>query len=96
MFLSAGQTNDMVPAWCLVEGKQVEYIVADRAYDSEALVTFIESCSAQSVIPPRRCSKPREYDRELYKKRNLIERFFNGIKHHRRIATRYDKLARYC
>ncbi|MEG6551725.1 IS5 family transposase [Desulfocurvibacter africanus] len=94
IFLSAGQTNDKVPAWCLVEGRQVEYVVADKAYDSESLVTFIEAHGAQAVIPPRRCSKPRDYDREIYKKRNLIERFFNKIKHHRRIATRYDKLAR--
>ncbi|MBD0391041.1 transposase, partial [Wolbachia endosymbiont of Pentalonia nigronervosa] len=36
---------------------------------------------------------PREYDKELYKERNLIERMFNKLKNFRRVATRYDKLA---
>ncbi|QCB62083.1 transposase [Wolbachia endosymbiont of Brugia malayi] len=36
---------------------------------------------------------PREYDKELYKERNLIERMFNKIKHFRRVTTRYNKLA---
>ncbi|MBP9693726.1 MAG: transposase [Alphaproteobacteria bacterium] len=36
---------------------------------------------------------PREYDKDLYKERNQIERMFNKMKHFRRVATRYDKLA---
>jgi putative transposase len=45
------------------------------------------------VIPPKsnRVS-PQTYDRDLYKQRNLVERFFNKLKHFRRVATRYDKL----
>ncbi|RUR00338.1 transposase, partial [Legionella septentrionalis] len=35
----------------------------------------------------------REYDKDIYKERNLIERMFNKLKHFRRVATRYDKLA---
>jgi len=47
------------------------------------------------VIPPRRNRKEkREIDQNLYKDRNKIERFFNRIKHYRRVATRYDKTAR--
>ena len=91
--MSAGQTNDMVPAWWLIEGQRVERVIADRAYDSEAFIAFIKAQGAEAVIPARRCSKSRDYDKGTYKKRNLIERFFNKIKHHRRIATRYDKLA---
>ena len=46
------------------------------------------------MIPPRSRRKIlREYDKELYKERNLIERMFNKMKHFRRVATRYDKLA---
>ena len=49
---------------------------------------------AQVVIPPRsnRISA-RFYDRQLYRHRNLIERFFDRLKYYRRIATRYEKLA---
>ncbi len=45
------------------------------------------------MIPPKsnRVS-PQTYDRDLYKQRNLVERFFNKLKHFRRVATRYDKL----
>ena len=48
-----------------------------------------------AVIPPRtnRCS-PRDYDRELYAARHLIENFFAKIKQFRAIATRYEKTAR--
>ena len=47
------------------------------------------------VIPPKRNRKVRrDYDKELYKDRNKVERFFNRLKHYRRIATRYDKTAR--
>lgn len=47
------------------------------------------------MIPPRSNRiNPLPYDHLLYRHRNLIERFFNRIKHYRRIATRYDKLTR--
>ncbi|HGK6649754.1 TPA: transposase, partial [Legionella pneumophila] len=44
--------------------------------------------------PPKSHRKVlREYDKDIYKERNLIERMFNKLKHFRRVATRYDKLA---
>jgi len=47
------------------------------------------------VIPPRSNRlAPRDFDRHLYRARNLVERFFARLKHFRRIATRYDKLAK--
>ncbi len=49
----------------------------------------------QVVIPSRRnCKEQRKIDENLYKDRNKIERFFNRLKHYRRIATRYEKTAR--
>jgi len=46
-----------------------------------------------SVIPPKKNRKePWEYDKELYKRHNEVERFFRRIKDFRRIMTRYDKL----
>jgi len=50
---------------------------------------------ATAVIPPKRNRKVlREYDRTLYKERNLVERLFQKLKNFRRIATRYEKLKR--
>src|SRR3546814_3482032 len=55
----------------------------------------IAASGAKPVVPRRRTTAQwRSFDSHLYKERNLIERFFNKIKHFRRIATRYDKLAR--
>jgi putative transposase len=57
------------------------------------LCAAIAERGAQIVIPPKRNRKvQRAYDVELYKERNLIERFFNKLKQFRRVATRYDKL----
>lgn len=67
-------------------------LLADRGYDADYIVK--EVGTAQAVIPPRSMRKtPRDYDKELYKERNKVERMFNKIKHFRRVATRYDKLA---
>ena len=67
--------------------------MADKAYDADQLLADILASGAQPVIPPKRNRvNPQTYDQELYKQRNLIERFFNKLKHFRRVATRYDKL----
>lgn len=55
----------------------------------------IAATGAKPVVPRRSTTAQwRSFDPHLYKERNLIERFFSKIKHFRRIATRYDKLAR--
>jgi len=55
----------------------------------------VASRGGQAHIPTQRDRKQqRSVDRDLYRQRNLIERFFNKLKHFRRVATRYDKLAR--
>ncbi|ABB74141.1 IS5/IS1182 family transposase [Nitrosospira multiformis] len=58
------------------------------------MVCVYTETGAEAVIPPRnnRCAS-REFDRERYKARNLVERFFNRLKQFRRLATRYDKFA---
>ena len=75
----------------LIEGYSYEYVIGDKAYDSDAFIAEITSQDAIAVIPPRkgRTGLPREYDKELYK-RNLIERFFGWLKQYRRVATRYE------
>jgi transposase len=94
VILSAGQIVDIEQATALIEGQPAEFVVADKGYDSDALVAAITEQGSQAVIPPRSNRlTPRWFDRHIYKSRNLIERFFGRIKQFRRIATRYDKLA---
>lgn len=69
-------------------------LIADTAYDADAFIDTLTERQITPVIPshPRR-KKPLPCDFALYCERNLIERFFNKLKHFRAIATRYDKLA---
>ena len=70
-------------------------LIADKGYDTDAFRRFLEDRGIKSVIPGRSNRKERiRYDREAYKARNVIERCFCRLKDFRRIATRYDKLAR--
>jgi transposase len=92
--LTGGEAADITQAQSLLCGRDLEEVVADKGYDSDELVQFIRNAGAKAVIPPRsnRLHK-RRWDRQAYKDRNLIERFFCRLKQFRRIATRYDKLA---
>lgn len=93
--LTAGQVADIKEAEALIEGFQTQAVIGDKGYDADALVARIEASGAQAVIPPRKNrTQQRSYDHDLYKTRNLVERFFNRLKQFRRIATRYEKLAR--
>ena len=89
----AGQENDMKQAGDLIAGFHPNYVMADRAYDADSLMDAILDAGAEPVIPPRRPRRYQHYyDKDLYKERNQIERFFGKLKEFRRIATRYDKL----
>lgn len=69
-------------------------MVADKAFDADALIADIQTRGAKAVIPPKSNRvKQRAFDRHQYKHRNLIERFFCRIKQFRGIATRFNKLA---
>ena len=92
--LTGGQKGDSPQAKPLIEDKEFENLLADKAYDADAILEAVESKGAQAVIPPKSNRKvQREYDKEIYKERNKVERFFNRIKQFRRIATRYEKTA---
>ena len=70
-------------------------MIADKGYDSDAFLAYLEAREAEAVIPPKRNRKEqRAIDGNLYADRNKVERFFNRLKHYRRIATRYEKTAR--
>lgn len=72
--------------------QELKAVLADKGYDSTAFLPYIEGLEAEAVIPSRKNrKKPREIDRELCKERNKVERFFNRIKHYRRVARHYDK-----
>ena len=94
VILSAGQIADIDCAPKLIERLTVRSVIADKGYDADHFIAKIEAAGALPVIPPRSNRlTPRHVDRHLYRDRNLIERFFARLKHFRRVATRYDKLA---
>ncbi|WP_034995718.1 IS5 family transposase, partial [Beijerinckia mobilis] len=88
-----GQENDITRAHELIDGFDATATLADKGYDANHLHKKITGQGSEIVIPPKRNRKvQRPYDTELYKERNLVERFFNKLKQFRRVATRYDKL----
>ena len=95
LVLTPGQAADVTQAETLLEEIPIEVVIGDKGYDSQRLVDTIERRGGEAVIPSRKTNtQPREYDREHYKDRNLGERFWNKLKHYRRVATRYEKTAR--
>jgi len=90
--VTAGQVGDITTAPALLDGMPTEAVLADKAYDSNALRALIASIGAEAVIPSNRCRKVAiPHDAAIYKNRNRIERCFNKLKHFRRFATRYDR-----
>jgi transposase len=99
LFVTAGQEADVSHAKALLEkvpkGADVQAVIADKGYDSKAVVAAIEARGAEAVIPTLSSRKEqREIDKDRYKDRNLGERFWNKVKQFRRVATRYEKTAR--
>jgi len=73
----------------------INRLIADKAYDTNKLRQLLANQSIEAVIPSIARRKPLiPYDPVAYRQRNLIERMFGRLKDFRRIATRYDKLAR--
>ena len=69
------------------------HLLMDRAYEGDSTRLLAESFGLTPVVPPKRNrTDPWDYDREVYKGRNMVERVFNRMKHHRKAATRYDRL----
>jgi transposase len=93
--LPPGQTYDGEAAMELLNTlPENAMVLADKAYDANAIREMIDGQGAWANIPPKSNRKdPICFSPYLYKARNLVERFFSKIKHFRRIATRYDKLA---
>jgi transposase len=93
--LTARQAHDGQIADRLLDHLGLRTIVlADKAYDVDRIRELIQEQGATPNIPPKRNRKWKPcFSKRLYRERNLIERFFSKLKHFRRVATRYDKLA---
>jgi transposase len=94
LIVTEGQVSDISYASEPIENLSVSAIIADKGYGSDAFVQMIRASNAEAVIPSRANRRTKRlYGRSLYRRRNKVERFFNRIKHFRRVSTRYDKLA---
>lgn len=95
--LSPGSAHDAPEGRRLLSGierfEEQKYLLMDRAYEGDDTREAAVSKGFQPVVPPKQNRKqPWEYDKERYKQRNEIERYFLRLKRFRRIFTRYDKL----
>ena len=92
--LTPGQASDVHGAEVLLNNLQCGTVVlADKGYDADWIREKIEAQEAAPNIPDKSNRKVRHcFSKSLYKERNKVERFFNKIKHYRRVATRYEKL----
>ncbi|GLS42694.1 transposase [Methylobacterium brachythecii] len=92
--LSEGQAQDGRSAAPMLGLGPGQTLIADRAYDSDALRRALADRGAWANVKPvtRRVSKP-AFSPFLYRHRNLVDRFFNKLKHFRAVATRYEKHA---
>ena len=96
MILTPGNTADatVAPA-CVSLLAGIKELLGDKAYDSNKFRKSLREGGIRPVIPGRSNRKKRiRHDKEAYKGRNVIERCYCRLKDFRRIATRYDKLAR--
>ena len=93
--LTAGQQGDAPQALPLLDGITATAVIADKAYDADAILTAVAAGGALAVIPPKATRiHQRATDWHLYRQRHKIENLFGFIKHYRRVFARFDKLAR--
>ena len=91
--LTPGNASDTVELIGLIEGLPGQELLADKAYDSDAIVQEATQRGMQVVIPPKaNRKKKRPFDALKYRARHLVENLFQRMKVYRRIATRYEKL----
>ena len=93
--LTPGQRHDSKVAADLLAGVPAEAFLADKAYDTNEIVSIAEKNGMTVIIPSKSNRKcPRVLDRDRYKARHLVENLFQRMKVFRRFATRYEKLDR--
>jgi transposase len=96
LILTPGQASDKTTFPQLIHGLTLARdVVADRGFFARSIIDRIEAGGAAAHIPSQSNVRVRRLvDPDIYRQRNLVERFFNKLKHFRRVATRFDKLAR--
>jgi transposase len=96
LLLTPGNSADISAAPSLLTTRSApKRLIADKGYDANSLRNSLKAQQTEAVIPSTTSRKrPIPYDRQAYRERNRIERAFCSLKDFRRIATRYDKLAR--
>ena len=93
--LTPGQEHDLCQAECVLAEHEPKCVIADKGYDSDKFLDHVASRGSTAVIPSRSGRMvQRRLLRKQYRRRNVVERFVNGVKYYRRIATRYEKTAR--
>jgi transposase len=93
--LSCGEASDMKGYAPVMDepGPAPKVLIADKGYDSDAIINDLARRGVEAVIPAKRNRKqPRIIDGFVYAPRSLVERCFSKLKHSRRLATRYDKI----
>ncbi len=89
---TGGQAGDCPQAIPLLAGLQPAKVLADTAYDSDENRAYCAQHGIEAVIPNRANRlEPAALDKEIYRDRNKVERFFGRLKQYRRLATRYEK-----
>ena len=92
VIVTKGTEADCKQAVALIDGYEAQFLLADRAYDTDAIIAYSKSKGMQPVIPPKKNRKEtRDYDEYLYKIRHLVENAFLHLKRWRGVATRYAK-----
>ena len=90
--VTKGTTADCTKAKDLIDNIKAENLLADRGYDTDNIVNLAVNKGMNVVIPPKKNRIiQREYDKDLYKIRHLVENAFLHLKRFRGIATRYSK-----
>ena len=93
--LTAGQQGDAPQALPLLDGLATTAVIADKAYDTDAILQAVAAGGALAVIPRKATrSHQRPTDWQLYRQRHKIENLFGFMKHYRRVFARFEKLAR--
>ena len=92
MLVTQGTTADCTQASRLIEGLTAEHLLADKGYDTDAILEQAKGQGMNAVIPPKKNRTiQRPYDEDMYKLRHLVENAFLHLKRWRGIATRYAK-----
>lgn len=94
--LTGGQVHDSQCAEALLDDKKENFVISDKSYDNKIILKRTEQMGAIAVIPSRSNRKKiRNFDKNYYKNRNVVERLFSRLKQFKGIATRYCKRGQY-